>query len=106
MSSLVRKSCPGSPVWGTGGPEFKSRRSDQNSLKKSTICRKAQSGDRPPVCKPFADLFSISPSLCLASRRDRAPRQSPEPIQPPSDDYINERDHQTAEDPTGVPSAS
>src|SRR5262245_42069699 len=56
--------------------------------------------------KPFAGLFSISPSLCLPSRRERAPRQSPEPIQPPSDDYINERDHQTAEDPTGVPSAS
>jgi len=42
----------------------------------------------------------------LPSRRERAPRHSPEPIQPPSDDYISERDHQTAEDATGVPSAS
>jgi hypothetical protein len=54
----------GAPVWGTGGPEFKSRRSDHeiNDLALSLLAGK------PPVYKRFTETV-LSPFLPQATKK-------------------------------------
>jgi hypothetical protein len=60
--SSVRGRDPSLLDWGTGGPEFKSRRSDHSNRTRSETCEGRPKLRTPPVCRPFANLFPVPPS--------------------------------------------
>lgn len=65
------------PVWGTGGPEFESRRSDQISAVKSAFVALFTSARRPPMERNGTQSPGTAPSPRSNSRRVRRFLASP-----------------------------